>query len=259
MTDNDGAIVDSGGLPPYRVRRSRRARRAHLVVTPEQGLVVVVPMNVSLRRVPDIIASRRDWIERSLARCAPDRARFLAREQLPLLPSMIDLLAIGKLHFVEYARSQDSRSVARVRDQSKVVVSGPLDEEAQRQALLRWLARTARTNLVSWLEQLAAEQELEITRVSIRSQRARWGSCSADGVVSLNQNLLFLPRRLVRLVLVHELCHRIELNHSDRFWRHLAAREPQLDSLTVELRSAAHLVPRWASATTTASERSLFD
>jgi predicted metal-dependent hydrolase len=249
MTDSDMIVSDAGGLPPYRVRRSRRARRAHLVVTPEQGLVVVVPMHVALRRVPDIVASRRDWIERSLARCAPERTRFLAREQLPLLPNMIDLLAIGKLHFVEYSRSGDSRSSARERDQSKVVVSGPFDEQAQRQALLRWLGRAARTHLVGWLEQLSAEQQLTITRVSIRSQRARWGSCSAEGIISLNQNLLFLPPRLVRLVLVHELCHRIELNHSERFWRQLAAREPQLESLTAELRSAAHLVPRWAAPT----------
>ncbi len=73
-------------------------------------------------------------------------------------------------------------------------------------------------------------------RVSIRNQKTRFGSCSQGGALSFNYRLLFLPPHLCDYVIVHELCHLIEFNHSKKFWALVARTFPDFRTLRRELR-----------------------
>jgi predicted metal-dependent hydrolase len=74
---------------------------------------------------------------------------------------------------------------------------------------------------------LAAAHDIPVTRVSIRNQRSRWGACSARGSITLNWRLILVPPFVREYVMIHELMHRRELNHSKRFWKHVAAACPR--------------------------------
>lgn len=85
------------------------------------------------------------------------------------------------------------------------------------------LRARARVELPDALRALAAQHEVTVTRVSVRNQRSRWGACSAQGAITLNWRLVLVPAFVRDYVMLHELMHCRELNHSRRFWRHVAA------------------------------------
>lgn len=245
-----------GRLPGYSVRESARARRVRLVMSAEGGLEVVVPRRFDQRKIPGLLESKRDWIERAGTRIK-DRTEARRRRleaDPPRLPERIVLPAVGEEWRVEY-RPQTARaasppkaaaSVVRERSGGRLVVTGdPDDFGSCRDALCRWLSRRARRVLVPRLEELALKHRLAYGRISIRHQHSRWASCSRRNTISLNARLLFLPPGVVEHVLLHELCHTVEMNHSPRFWTLLGYHDPECRVHRKLLRAAWTAVPTW--------------
>jgi predicted metal-dependent hydrolase len=95
----------------------------------------------------------------------------------------------------------------------------------------RWVseteARRAARELVTMLcDEEAAELGVRYERIQIRDQRSRWGSCSTRGTLSFNWRLVLAPYDVLDYVVVHELCHLREANHSGRFWSLVETRRP---------------------------------
>lgn len=79
---------------------------------------------------------------------------------------------------------------------------------------------------------------VEIKRVSIRNQKTRWGSCSKRGNLNFNYKLVFLPESLRNYVIVHEICHILEFNHSIKFWDQVSRTFPNYKELRKKLRKS---------------------
>ena len=86
------------------------------------------------------------------------------------------------------------------------------------------------------LEHYNAHYDFLYKRISVREQRSRWGSCSSEGNLTFNIALLGLRRELRDYVIVHELCHLREMNHSPAFWNLVAETEPNYKALRKELK-----------------------
>ena len=129
----------------------------------------------------------------------------------------------------------------------ELVVAGPVaDPTACRRALRRWLLRQGQGHLPRRLAEVSHGCGLPYSRSTVRLARSRWGSCSRSGVISLNARLLLLPLALVDYVLVHELCHTREPNHSPAFWALVARHCPEYPTHRAALRAAGRQLPAWA-------------
>lgn len=246
MSARDAA---GSALPEFTVRRSARARRVRLTVTPRDGLVVTLPPGVPHAAAADAVRAKRAWADGALARVAQRRAELAAGPDA-LVPHAVALRAVGRVLPVEYrATSRASAHARAVERGTLLVVSGDIDDaEACLHALRRWRDRAARRYLPPLLETYAAGLGVQPARVTVRLQRSRWGSCSSAGNISLNGNLLFLPPELTQLVMVHELAHLRHRDHSGRFYDLLETWYPGASSLRAEFREAWEYVPAWAMA-----------
>ncbi len=93
----------------------------------------------------------------------------------------------------------------------------------------------ARCLILGRLEHWSAFYGASYGRVAIRNTRSRWGSCSEKKNLNFNYKLLFLPVELLDYVIVHELCHLFEFNHSPAFWAHVARALPEYRTLRLAL------------------------
>ena len=231
----------------YHLRVSARARRVRLCVTVEKGLVVVVPRGFDLREIPHILDRARRWIRNALERVESQR-KALAAIPPWQLPSQVELPAAGAVWQVEGRRTDARRVSVREAAAGRLLVSGPIEDEAAcRDALTRWLVHQARRRLIPRLEDVSLRTGLKYHRAMVRRQTTRWASCSVRRTISLNAKLLFLPPELVDYILVHELCHLDEMNHSKRFWALVRRHHPEFRSHDCRLREFWRNIPRWAS------------
>ncbi|HET6352607.1 MAG TPA: SprT family zinc-dependent metalloprotease [Coriobacteriia bacterium] len=230
----------------YTVRRSARAKRVRLTVTPQHGLVVVVP-NRWRGNLDAIVASKREWASRALAKVAERRAEYLAEPET-LLPEMIELRALTRSLPVSYKPT--AATTARAREHGGVlVVSGCDEPEARLAALRRWLTAEAKRMLPERLADIARVRAVEPpAEIRVSAARSRWGSCSSGGRISLNRTLLFIPPELCDYVIAHELAHLAHMDHSPRFWAHLASMDERALEHRAAMKDAASCVPVWVDA-----------
>jgi hypothetical protein len=197
------------------VRESERAKTMRLIVGPRRPLELTVPAGTPERAVAKFLEQRGDWIERKVAAAAEIAAR----------PRALGLE--GKVWLegrpLEVERVDRKLAQAELRD-GVLKVSG--HRRDAKGAVERWYRREARRRIRQVAAREAQRLQIRFNSIAIRDQKTRWGSCSARGNVSFSWRLVLCPPEVLEYVVVHELLHRREPNHSKAFWRLLDQARP---------------------------------
>ncbi len=208
----------------YTLMRSPRARRVRITVENDGAVRVTLPRRAPLRAADEAVRELAPWIER--------RRRALARAAAEVVrtPGTVPYLGAELRLVPEAARTRVHRrgdlllvpADEDVAGHARLVPGGP----AAQAALERWYRRAARAEIALRLDAAVARAGTTYTKLTIRGQRTRWGSCSHAGAMSFNWRLLLAPEPVLDYVVEHEVCHLEVMDHSPRFWGLLESRVP---------------------------------
>lgn len=191
------------------LRRSAQARRLSLRVSRRTGVVALsMPRRVAYRVAQEFIEQKEPWIRKHLSQ----------RPEILSVGQGVSIPVEGQPHMVHL---QPGRKIL----QSQDVLHIPSDRPGPR--LAAWLKGLARDRLAAASDLYAAKLGVGYGTISMRDTTSRWGSCSSAGNLNYSWRLIMAPPAVLSYVAAHEVAHRLEMNHSDRFWAHVARAMPE--------------------------------
>lgn len=213
-----------------RFRRNPRARRMVLRLSSKgDGLVMTLPKRVSLAEALRFVETSTAWIEKSLQR----------QPQAQVLQDGAEILLRGSLHKVKFSGGR--RGLVSVEDG---LISIPGDPAHAERRLRDTLKKMALVELTAATRIYAAAMDVSFSKITVRDQKSRWGSCSASGALSYSWRLILAPPMVLDYVAAHEVAHRREMNHGAKFWRLVLSHCPHSKTATQWLKKHGRDVHR---------------
>lgn len=206
----------------YQIRVSQRARRLRITVS-ENGVTVTLPKGSTRRDAEVFLQQNAEWLSIQLARVESNRKKA----SQPALPRDVILLRGRPTQIVTVVEpARKSRALLEnTGDRLKIHLPAGA-ENSKGQVVEKGLRSMARIEIEREVVVQSRLMRLSPASVTIRDQRTRWGSCSTNGTLSFNWRLVMAPPEILRYVVVHELSHMREPNHSAAFWKVVAQYYP---------------------------------
>lgn len=214
---------------PFRLKRSARAKNARILVTAD-GVDVIVPLKTPAKWVQLWVNAKQVWIDAQVTKLKARAANIR-----PLAPAHYTdgaLIPYAGRHYPLTLHSTP-RKRCRVEFNDGFTVFVPVTNVTPVQqhvvvqaALQQWLKTAVKAQVQLLIAQHAPKQQLWPQTIRIKQQKTRWGSCGGNNDININWLLILAPPSILEYVLVHELCHIREKNHSARFWALVAEHLP---------------------------------
>ncbi len=217
----------AGRRVEYQIVRSPRRRRMTLRVDATGQVELRLPRSVSVAEGQAFLVANRDWLGQRLAQVRPQRI-LTDGACLPWLDE-------GLLLRLQLA--PQGRAVRR--EQELWVMASDHGRETVVPLLEGWYRQQAQIWMAARVADYGPRLGVQPSRLLIRGQRCRWGSCSSRGTISLNWRLMLAPAMLPDYVLVHELCHLHRMDHSPVFWNWVEQLVPDWRQRRAALRQLA--------------------
>jgi len=199
------AVIDGRAVSYNLVRRRGRSRIS--ISIDERGLRVGAPLRAPLREIEDALQKHAKWILRKLG-------EWQMRSAPPLCWTDGETLML-RGEPVALRTGHAERGAALAGNSIRVASTTPAQVARE---VTTWLRQHALGDFVERAARFLPVLGVKAPRIRLSNARTRWGSCHASGSILLNWRLIQMPPRLIDYVVVHELAHLREMNHSPRFW-----------------------------------------
>lgn len=203
----------------YTIQTHARARSLKIKISPKGEVIIVKPPIVPNFMIKPFVQQHMDWIERNLKKVQSFRTQHKEKE------TIVDIF--GKKYQKKIAFSTKEKIGVVIMGEN-ILINPVTDSKASSdKALEQFLKTTAEKYIVPRTHQLGKTMNISFKNITLRQQKTRWGSCSAEGNLNFNWRLVHCPPEVIDYVIIHELAHRREMNHSNRFWNIVQQYDPE--------------------------------
>ncbi len=207
-TDNTTVRIDI--CPNKRTKRLR-------LISGINGVHAMVPLNYNAKELESFVASKRDWILKTSQYYGKLKERCGGLE-----PYTIYFLGSKyRFHVVK-----DLQPSTMISDTLKLITFHVTDMRRYKQHMHEWYKQQTARIIAYRLPTLASRFNIKYNKVSIKNQKSRWASCSKKGNLHFNLLLAAAPLNVIDYVMIHELMHLIEFDHSSQFWQLVKKADP---------------------------------
>lgn len=214
---------------PYTLKRSKR-RTIGLRID-DRGLTVSVPLRATEKWLHSVLLEKADWVVAKLDGWQSKKAPVIEWRDGANIPFRAETFVLQLVPKVRGAAPRLQEDILLV----------PVGEDADaariEKAVTAWYRIEALRVFEECVDYFAPPMNVSPSAVKLSSARTQWGSCTVRGVVRLNWQLVKMPLHLIDYVVVHELAHLVEMNHSAAFWRVVESACPDYKRCRKELHS----------------------
>ena len=215
---------------------SPKAKHLRITVKGRGEVTVTVPKGISAKQAEQFVQKNMDWIESKVAAAKEKKGEKITEygfgtEFKTKLTAVKVIETDGSQAFLKQHKDFLGIYIPESTDISK-----PEWQELIKTQIEAQLKREAKSFLPKRTRDLATEKGIAIGKISVRSTKSRWGSCSHNNDISLSIYLMTLPDELIDYVICHELAHVKEKNHSKNFWAHLEQLLPGARKMDKEMK-----------------------
>lgn len=219
----------------YTIKRSAKRRKLTITVERDRSVVVHAPAGMPEDKIRDVVELKRQWIY--VKKGHPQKYHALPHPPGKEMISGESALYLGRQYRIEVVKS----SVSEVRFAQRFFIPA-IQGEKRVKALREWFIGKAKEKIIPRVRIHARALGVDISAIKIVDNRFRWGSCTLNDNVNLNWRLIKAPMFVIDYVIVHELAHLIEANHTPRFWNIVRAQAPTMEKAKAWLKENGQLL-----------------
>ena len=219
----------------YKILRSAKRRKLTITVERDRTVVVHAPEGISDEMIRQVVESKRQWIYEKTGH--PQKYQDLPHAPGKELVSGESALYLGRHYRIEVVKA----GLAEIHFAQRFLIP-PTHGEKRAEALREWYIGKAKRKIAPRVRIHARALGVDIAGVKIVDNRFRWGSCTLNDNVNLNWRLIKAPMFVIDYVIVHELAHLIEANHTPRFWNIVRTQAPTMDKAKAWLKEHGQLL-----------------
>lgn len=219
----------------YTIERSAKRRKLTISVERNRSIVVHAPEGISDEKIAQVVDSKRQWIYEKIRH--PQKYQDLPHAPGKELVSGESALYLGRQYRIEVVKS----GLEEIQFAQRFLI--PAELTSNRVGALReWYIGRAKEKIIPRVKQHARQLGVGVADVKIVDNRYRWGSCTMRDNVNFNWRLIKAPMYVIDYVIVHELAHLMEANHTPRFWNIVRAQTPTMDKAKAWLKENGQLL-----------------
>ena len=219
----------------FTIRRSPRRKKLTITVERDGSVVVLAPAHTSDEKIAQVIESKREWIFTKLNHSQ----KYQSRPHAPgkELVNGESVLYLGRNYSLEIVKG----GLKEIKFDHRFFL--PDTQQKQRGSSFReWYIQRANEKIIPRVTEHAMRMGVEFNQAKIVDNRYRWGSCTVKDNVNFNWRLIKAPMFVIDYVIIHELAHLIEANHTPRFWNIVRAQSATTDKAKTWLKEHGQIL-----------------